>query len=77
MFKTVLLAAALAAFGNSAFAKMYSGAEAEEIVVDGEILNSSMLDNTGTVLLVAYRSKLFICYIGTSSDAVWVECYSR
>ena len=74
--KTILLAAALAAVGNSAFAKMYSGAEAEEIIIDGEIINSSMLGNTGTVLLVGYKSKVFYCFVYLQNITLGTECFS-
>lgn len=74
--KTILLAATLAAFGSSAFAERIIGDEAEEIVVDGEVITSSMKERHITVLLVGYRSKLFYCHISLPNDALSTVCFS-
>lgn len=74
--KTILLAATLAAFGNSATAERIIGEEAEEIVLDGEIITSATT-NGAIVLLVGYRSKLFYCYLTRDNDKLSIQCYSR
>ena len=76
--KTILLATTLAAFGSSAFAEEIRGEQAEDIVLDGEIITSSIKDGDITVLLVGYRSKLFYCHITVRGDSsLSIVCYSR
>ena len=73
MFKTVLLAATLAAFGSSAFAGEIRGIAAEEVVGEGEILASSYNDD-GFKLLVKYKSIVYFCSF-EPLNGPWVGCY--
>lgn len=75
--KTILLATTLATFGSSAFAEEFIGEEAEEIVLDGEVITSTIYNGNVTVLLLEYRSKLFYCHITVRGDALNLACYSR
>ena len=76
--KTILLATTLAAFGSSAFPEAIRGEQAEDIVLDGEIITSSMKDDNITVLLVGYRSKLFYCHTRVRDyGSLSIVCYSR
>lgn len=76
--KTILLATTLATFGSSAFAEFFYSDEAEEIIVDGRIINS-ILENGESRLLVEHRSKLYLCSIEVfiGNETLFISCYSR
>ena len=74
--KALLLAVTLAAFGNSAFADMYSDADAEEIIMKGEIIESAFPDPHHAKFVIFYRSKLYLCDLYVPAQDLRVRCYS-
>lgn len=76
-FKTVLVAATLATFGSSATTETIVSAEAEEVILNGEIIDSSIQGNEITRLLIEYKSKLFYCFVYVLNTGLATECHSR
>lgn len=75
-YKTVLLAATIAAFGSSATTETIVAAEAEEVILNGEIIDSFIQGNEITRLLIEYKSKLFYCFVYVLNTGLATECRS-